>query len=84
LRGFPKANFTFKALKGVRVPPGTAPHWAEFCASIGELGDSATPWTGQIGLVRQWYEPHFERLYENPTLRVGDLEKLEQIRICDA
>ena len=74
-----ESNFTLKALKGVCVPPATAPHWAEFCASMAELSDSATPWIGQIGLVRRWYEPHLERLYDHPMVRVGDLEKLEQI-----
>ena len=28
---------------------------------------------------RRWYEPHLERLYDHPVVRVGDLEKLEQI-----
>ena len=74
-----ESNFTLKALKGVCVPPATAPHWTEFCASMAELGDSATPWIGQIGLIRRWYEPHLERLYDHPMVRVGDLEKLEQI-----
>ena len=74
-----ESNFTFKALKDLSVPPATAPHWTEFCACIAALGDSTTPWIGQIGLVRRWYEPHLERLYDHPMVRVGDLEKLEQI-----
>ncbi len=32
-----------------------------------------------MGLLRQWYQPHLERLYDHPTARVGDLEKLDQI-----
>jgi DNA helicase II / ATP-dependent DNA helicase PcrA len=74
-----ESNFTLKALNGIIVPPATAPHWTEFCASIAELGDSVTPWIGQIGLVRRWYEPQLERLYDHPVVRVGDLDKLEQI-----
>ena len=72
-------DFSLKALHGVRMPPATAPHWTDFCVSIAELADSATPWIGQIGLVRRWYEPHLERLYDHSVVRVGDLEKLEQI-----
>ena len=72
-------DFTLKTLHGVRMPPATAPHWTDFCVSIAELADSATPWIGQIGLVRRWYEPHLERLYDHSVVRVGDLEKLEQI-----
>ena len=74
-----ESNFALKALKGVSVPAATVPHWTEFCANMAELGDSATAWIGQIGLVRRWYEPHLERLYDHPMVRVGDLEKLEQI-----
>ena len=30
-------------------------------------------------MLRGWYQPHLERLYDHPTARVGDLDKLEQI-----
>jgi hypothetical protein len=46
---------------------------------MAQLRDPATPWIGQVGLLRQWYEPYLERLYDHQTARVGDLEKLEQI-----
>ena len=74
-----ESNFVFKALKGVSVSPATVPHWSAFCASMSELRDSATPWIGQVDLLRRWYQPHLERLYDNPMARLGDLEKLEQI-----
>src|SRR5467141_312611 len=38
---------------------------------------TATQWPGQLGMVRKWYEPHLERLYEGATVRVADLETLE-------
>jgi len=38
---------------------------------------AATQWPGQLGVVRKWYEPHLERLYEGATVRVADLETLE-------
>jgi DNA helicase-2/ATP-dependent DNA helicase PcrA len=72
-------HFKFEALSGVSVPPASAPHWGEFCAAMVQLRDSATPWVGQVGLLRQWYQPHLERLYNHVTVRIGDLEKLEQI-----
>jgi DNA helicase-2/ATP-dependent DNA helicase PcrA len=74
-----ESNFTLKALRDLNVPPTAAPHWSEFCDCMAELGDSATPWIGQVGLVRRWYQPHLERLYDHSIARVGDLEKLEQI-----
>jgi DNA helicase-2/ATP-dependent DNA helicase PcrA len=74
-----ECHFIFKALNGVSIPPAAAPHWNAFCATMARLRDSATPWIGQLGLLRQWYQPHLERLYDHPTARVGDLEKLDQI-----
>ena len=40
---------------------------------------SATQWPGQLGMVRKWYEPHLERRYEAPAVRVADLETLESL-----
>jgi DNA helicase-2/ATP-dependent DNA helicase PcrA len=34
---------------------------------------------GQVERIRRFYEPIFERLYDNPKLRLRDLEQLEQI-----
>jgi len=51
-------------------------------ATLHDLLDSlrnATTWPGQLGMVRKWYEPHLERLYESSGVRVADLEVLEQL-----
>jgi DNA helicase-2/ATP-dependent DNA helicase PcrA len=37
------------------------------------------PWQGQMSLVRQWFEPHMERIYDSASVRAGDLEQLERI-----
>jgi DNA helicase II / ATP-dependent DNA helicase PcrA len=64
------------------VPPAAAVlAWAEFCRLLRHLRDRATPWAGQIGAVRAWYQPHLERLYDYATARAGDLEQLEQIAL---
>jgi len=39
----------------------------------------ATQWQGQFGVVRRWYEPHLQRLYDAADLRVADLEQLEHL-----
>ncbi len=36
-------------------------------------------WPGQLGMVRKWYEPHLERLYEGTAVRTADLETLESL-----
>ena len=30
-------------------------------------------------MVRRWYQPHLERLHDNPVARIADLDQLEQI-----
>ncbi len=72
-------HFLFKALNGFSVPTASTVPWSEFCATMARLRDSETPWIGQLGLLRQWYQPHLERIYDHSTAREGDLEKLEQI-----
>jgi len=41
------------------------------------LGSSA--WAGQLQRVREWYEPHLERIYDAAQVRAGDLVQLERI-----
>ena len=46
---------------------------------IEHLRDAAVAWQGQIGLVRDWYQPQLERQYDNAGARAGDLDQLQQI-----
>jgi DNA helicase-2/ATP-dependent DNA helicase PcrA len=51
-------------------------------APLSELLDrlrAATQWSGQLRMVRMWYEPQLERLYESTAVRVADLDVLEQL-----
>jgi ATP-dependent DNA helicase UvrD/PcrA len=72
-------RFDFGELAGFVAPAAAALAWAEFCRLLRHLRDATTPWAGQIGAVRAWYQPHLERLYDYAAARVGDLEQLEQI-----
>ncbi len=76
---FSENRLLTKAPSDAKIPPATTPHWADFCAMMDRLRDSAVSWIGQVGLLRQWYQPHLERLYDHQAARAGDLEKLEQI-----
>jgi DNA helicase-2/ATP-dependent DNA helicase PcrA len=42
-----------------------------------QLADPRREWPGQVRLVRDWYRPHLERIYENVHTRIGDLDQLE-------
>ena len=41
------------------------------------LMDPQREWPGQVRLVREWYKPHLERIYESVHTRIGDLDQLE-------
>jgi DNA helicase-2/ATP-dependent DNA helicase PcrA len=65
------------------APPGAAQEdWPRLVELMQRLGNAATPWPGQMGLVRRWYEPLLEALYDNVRTRLGDLDQLE--RLADA
>jgi DNA helicase II / ATP-dependent DNA helicase PcrA len=66
-------------LNAFAAPPAAAPHWPGLCGLLSPLRNEATPWVGQIALVRQWYLPHLERLHDNAGARAADLDQLEQI-----
>ena len=38
-----------------------------------------TTWPAEFQLVRQWYEPHLQRMYDDAHLRLADIAQLEQI-----
>jgi DNA helicase-2/ATP-dependent DNA helicase PcrA len=68
-----------RALAEFSPPPGARADWPGFVGLYRRLGDADTPWVAQMGLVRRWYEPHLERLYDDARTRLGDLEQLEQL-----
>jgi DNA helicase-2/ATP-dependent DNA helicase PcrA len=65
---FEAESFSWKALQ-----TGSA----ETDALMVYLADS--PWEGQLQRVREWYQPHLERLYDAAQVRAGDLLQLEKI-----
>jgi DNA helicase-2/ATP-dependent DNA helicase PcrA len=70
---------TLAALEEFSAPTASAPHWAGLCDLSAKLRDHATPWTGQVALVKRWYEPLLEIVYDDARLRAADVDKLEQI-----
>jgi DNA helicase-2/ATP-dependent DNA helicase PcrA len=61
-------------------PPGPArDDWPRLVELYTRLCDERTPWPGQMGLVRRFYQPHLDRLYDDARARLGDLEQLEAL-----
>ncbi len=77
LEEFVAANRDFKSLKDFKPPAEAKVPWSKFAELMLTLNEPARPWAGQMRLVREWYKPNFERLYEHHHTRVGDLEQLE-------
>jgi DNA helicase-2/ATP-dependent DNA helicase PcrA len=72
-------EFDLASLAGFDAAAAARGDWPAFCDLVRRLADATTPWPGQVGFVRRWYEPHLDRLYDGARTRAGDLEQLEQI-----
>jgi DNA helicase-2/ATP-dependent DNA helicase PcrA len=74
-------GFALGELAGFAPPDAALLSWPGLCRMMRRLRDTKTAWAGQIGLVRAWYQPHLERLYDYAPSRAGDLDQLEQIGV---
>ena len=74
------AQYDWSALTVWPAPAAAREHWLALIELLTGLGAAAETWAGQVGLARQWYEPHLARLYAEPA-RSGDLEQLERIAL---
>jgi DNA helicase-2/ATP-dependent DNA helicase PcrA len=73
-------GFSLPPALGSFDPPAAArEHWPAFAGLYARLCESGSAWEPQMGLVRRWYEPHLERLYDDARVRLGDLAQLEQL-----
>ena len=70
---------SFDALKGYSPPQAHAVDFGKLLALLRTLAEPQRPWPGQVRQVRDWYQPHLERLYEHVHTRLGDLDQLEQL-----
>jgi DNA helicase II / ATP-dependent DNA helicase PcrA len=79
LEHFEAQGYSVKSLAAFDAPQAVKMDWRRFCALLEKLADPGTPWAGQVGLVRDWYKPQLERIYDAAFSRMGDLEQLEQL-----
>lgn len=68
---------SFAALRTFTPPPPASGAWAKLADLLPALADPQRPWPGQVHLSREWYKPHFERIYEHFHTRIGDLDQLD-------
>ena len=75
-------DFLFSSLNEFRPPTAAAGDWPAVCAMLQSLSSAEVEdqsWQSQLTLVRHWYQPHLERIYDGLDTREADLEQLEQI-----
>jgi DNA helicase-2/ATP-dependent DNA helicase PcrA len=70
---------SLEALKGFATPQSMTIDYNRLVTLMRTLVDPLRPWPGQVRLVRDWYQPHLERVYEHVHTRLGDLDQLEQL-----
>jgi DNA helicase-2/ATP-dependent DNA helicase PcrA len=72
-------GFACRSLASYEAPQAAKMDFKRFCSLLERLADPATPWAGQVGLVREWYKPQLERIYDAAFSRTGDLEQLDRL-----
>jgi DNA helicase II / ATP-dependent DNA helicase PcrA len=68
-----------KAMRGIKVTSQCERDYARLCDLLEVLAEPGKPWPGQVRLVRDWYQPHLERIFEHFHTRIGDLDQLDQL-----
>jgi DNA helicase-2/ATP-dependent DNA helicase PcrA len=79
LQQFDSSGYSWRTLAEFSVSGAVAASWQPLAALMLQLAVPEGPWQGQMSLVRQWFEPHLERIYDSASVRAGDLEQLERI-----
>lgn len=73
------SDYRLNSLRQLEAPAAARAAWQGLVEVLTAIAGPATPWPGQTGRVRQWYEPQLEHLYESAHVRAADLEQLEQL-----
>jgi DNA helicase-2/ATP-dependent DNA helicase PcrA len=67
------------AVEAFEVPARAQGDWLPFVALYRSLRTPGLRWPMDIELVRDWYIPHLERLFDDAPVRAADLEQLVQL-----
>src|SRR5262249_40206378 len=73
------ASDPVNAFVSLPPPSGVGTEWLAFASLMRLLALRLSGWPAEIEAVRQWYEPHLERIHEDAGARRADLMHLELI-----
>jgi ATP-dependent DNA helicase UvrD/PcrA len=68
-----------EVLTSIEVPKAAAEDWRGFANLVTRMRNGKSGWPAEFQLIRQWYEPHLQRMYDDGHLRAADIAQLEQI-----
>jgi DNA helicase-2/ATP-dependent DNA helicase PcrA len=74
-----EAGDPLAAINAFKPPAACAEHWPAFCYTFELARRNTAGWPAELDLVRQWYTPHLDRIYEDAVMRDSDLLQLAQI-----
>jgi DNA helicase II / ATP-dependent DNA helicase PcrA len=70
---------SMSAMESFKMPRSATADWTPFLAVNRALRAPTSNWPAEMDVVTRWYEPHFNRIYEDAFVRQGDLAQLQQI-----
>jgi DNA helicase-2/ATP-dependent DNA helicase PcrA len=68
-----------RAVEEFAAPPKSTADWQPFVALYQALRTPGLRWPADIELVKQWYLPHLERMHDDASVRVADVEQLARL-----
>jgi ATP-dependent DNA helicase UvrD/PcrA len=54
------------ALSGIPAPPRSGENWNAFVDILQQRHTGGAGWPTEMEYARRWYEPHLERIHEEP------------------
>jgi len=64
-------------LASIEVPKAAAEDWPGFAKLFARMRKAKAGWPAEFGLVRRWYEPQLQRIYDDAHLRMADIEHVQ-------
>ncbi|WP_338052585.1 ATP-dependent helicase [Rhodocyclus purpureus] len=61
------------------VPPAAQEAWHEFAALVEAIGGDDAHWPAPLERATQWYAGQMERLFEDASVRMADIEQMARI-----
>ncbi len=68
-----------RAIEEFAAPPKSCTDWQAFVTLYKALRTPGLRWPADIELVKEWYLPHLERMHDDASVRVADVEQLARL-----